>query len=136
MCSSEWEYPKISERVNHPLNQKIVSTSLRSARRELDYEQTADRIELFGSGNYASQNLVELLDRARVDGSDWITMTAWSAPDMQKPTFGEAVQRLRTEGKRIEKGHQFGPSWSNHWVQVDIKLPPEFVNSPYGAICK
>lgn len=50
-------------------------------------------------------------------------MEWWPAPGLSKPSFDEATKQRYTP---IAKGHRFGPSWSNHWLRVTIKIKPEW----------
>jgi len=63
-------------------------------------------------------------------------MTAWSAHGMDKPTFNEAMSGLNgDQAKTIKKGHIFGPSWSNHWVQVEMRIPDDFRKAGQQVLC-
>jgi alpha-mannosidase len=88
-------------------------------------------------GDYASQNVASLMNKARVDDEEHVKMTAWSANGMDKPTFQEAMSGLKGDGaKVIKKGHVFGPTWSNHWVKVDITIPEEFKKGDQQVLCE
>lgn len=63
-------------------------------------------------------------------------MTYWSAPGDSKPPFKDAVKNLEKGGKELKKGHVFIPSWSNHWVKVDITLPKELKGVDEDIICE
>ncbi len=65
-------------------------------------------------------------------------MRYWSASGDSKPTFDEAIKHLNNgdETKELDVGHMFGPSWSNHWVKVDIRLPQELTKSDQQVICE
>jgi alpha-mannosidase len=54
-------------------------------------------------------------------------MSYWSPPRDTKPTFDEAVKHFGENGdaRELRKAHVFGPSWSNHWVKIDITIPKE-----------
>lgn len=52
-----------------------------------------------------------------------IKLTYWSAPGRSKPTFEEAIRNLNGKGKEAKKGMEFGPSWTNHWFKVVLKIP-------------
>lgn len=99
--------------------------------------QTRTRIAQFFNHDYASQHVARLRDRARFGAPDHVRLTCWSAPGMDKPTFVEGCRGLRGESAReIAVGHQFGPSWSNHWVKVEIIIPEEFAKSGQEVLCK
>ena len=108
----------MTERVNHPLIPNI----------------TDQRLDQFLSGPYATQNFQSLLDRARYDDAEHVQMSYWSAPGDSKPSFQEGVQGL-SSATALKKGHRFGPSWTNHWVKVDLKIPKDFQQSPEPVIC-
>jgi len=77
-----------------------------------------------------------LFDKARVDSDNHVSMTAWSAKGMDKPTFSEAMEKLRgDEARAIRKDHVFGPSWSNHWVKVVLTIPDEFKKANQQVLC-
>nr|XP_018263421.1 uncharacterized protein I303_03290 [Kwoniella dejecticola CBS 10117]OBR85579.1 hypothetical protein I303_03290 [Kwoniella dejecticola CBS 10117] len=104
-------YPRTTEAVNFPLLPSI----------------TERRLKLFNEGHYASQNLTSALDRARVDGNKAVRMTLWSAPGLEKPAFEEATAQLKSsKTKEYQKGDWLGPSWTNHWVAVDLTIPEEW----------
>ena len=74
------------------------------------------------------------MDRARFTGTEYVKMMCWSASGMDKPTVEEGMQAAMSSGVRpIEQGHLFGPSWSNHWVKVELTIPP---NVGDDVICK
>lgn len=91
--------------------------------------QTRARLGQFLGGHYSQQNLSSLLFAHRVDSSTQgqfagsVKLVSWSAPGRTKPTFAEAVRALARDGKTATKGQQFGPSWTNHWFRVDLKIP-------------
>ncbi|WOO86295.1 Alpha-mannosidase [Vanrija pseudolonga] len=106
-------YPVLTERVNHPLLPAI----------------TDRRLGLFVGGHYAAHNLSAALDRARLRGGDAVRMTLWSAPGQSKPTFDEAVAQLALSSRELHVGDELGPSWTNHWVRVDLAIPESFRDS-------
>ena len=63
-------------------------------------------------------------------------MTVWAAPEDRKPTFEEGKSKVDAEGKPLRKGDRFGPSWSNHWVKVELSLPAQMRNLDQEIICK
>ena len=70
-----------------------------------------------------------------MDSSEHVKMTYWDAAGMDKPGFDEAIEMLAKKGKELKKGHIFGPSWSNHWVKVDITLPNAMKKGDHDVIC-
>ena len=64
-------------------------------------------------------------------------MTCWSAEGMDKPTFQEGIHGLSSNSaKAIRKGHAFGPSWSNHWVRVELNIPEAFRHFGQEVLCE
>ncbi|KDN44275.1 glycoside hydrolase family 38 protein [Tilletiaria anomala UBC 951] len=81
------------------------------------------RLGEFIGGQYGQFNLASLLFEARTDKLDVIKLARWDPPSGSKPSFDQAVQQ---DYKPCKKGELFGPSWTNHWVKVDIKVPEEW----------
>nr|XP_019002605.1 uncharacterized protein I203_05090 [Kwoniella mangroviensis CBS 8507]OCF66066.1 hypothetical protein I203_05090 [Kwoniella mangroviensis CBS 8507] len=107
-------YPRRTEAVSYPLLPNI----------------TDRRLKLFSDGHYAEHNLSSALDRARVDGDQYVRMTLWSATGTDKPTFQEATAQLKSRDvKPYRKGDWLGPSWTNHWLSVDLTIPSEYKQS-------
>ncbi|KAI9679938.1 MAG: Glycoside hydrolase, 38 vacuolar alpha mannosidase [Caeruleum heppii] len=75
-----------------------------------------------GEGQYASKNLLSMMDEGRASGVDVIKLSVYSPPDLARPTFKEAVSHKFTPTK---VGESFGPSWSTHWFRVQLRVPPE-----------
>jgi len=116
-------YQRVTESVNHPLLQGI----------------TDKRLQLFTGGHFASQNLSSILERRRIDDAQHIRMRVWSAPGETKPGFNEAIGALQADQqlwKPYHKGDRLGPSWTNHWIHVEINLPDEFKGAHEPVICK
>lgn len=84
---------------------------------------TRSRLNNFNGGHYGDYNLSSVMFTERLDGPEYVKLKVWSAPNGSKPTFEEATQqKFRT----AKKGESFGPSWTNHWWQVHITIPPHF----------
>ncbi|KIY52201.1 glycoside hydrolase family 38 protein [Fistulina hepatica ATCC 64428] len=81
---------------------------------------TQGRMGTFHGGHYADVNLSNALYTAREDRIELVSLSVWSAPDLSKPSFADAMKQ---KFKPASKGDKFGPSWSNHWWKVDVKLP-------------
>jgi alpha-mannosidase len=64
-----------------------------------------------------------MMDDGRLKGDDYIKLAVYSVPDLERPTFKEAVSNKFTSTKT---GESFGPSWSTHWFRIQIRIPPEF----------
>ena len=83
------------------------------------------RLQTFVGGAYSATNLTSVLITDERD--DCCTLEMWSAPGRTVPTFDEAKSKLDSgAGKKISKGHMFGPSWTNHWCKMTIDIPKEW----------
>lgn len=108
-------YSRLTEAVSHPLLPGI----------------TEKRLHLFNGGHYAEHNLSSSLDRDRVDDEAHVSINLWSAPGMTKPGFQEANQHVKSSENRkaFKKEDWLGPSWTNHWLHVSLKIPVHFQTS-------
>ena len=61
-----------------------------------------------------------MLFEERRDDKDVVSMQVWHAPGRTKPTFDEA--KRATGYKTFKKGDHLGPSWTNHWVKMSIRV--------------
>lgn len=124
--SPSTSYERVTESVNHPLLKGI----------------TDKRLHMFTGGHFASQNLSSILERDRIDDEQHVKMRVWSAPGEEKPGFQEATQafipgKTGVEGCRAyKKGDRLGPSWTNHWVHVELTIPDSFRNANEPVICE
>ncbi|TYJ52493.1 hypothetical protein B9479_006887 [Cryptococcus floricola] len=84
---------------------------------------TGGRLNQFIGGHYAKYNLSSLLFAHRLDDTEHVKLEVWSAPDRSKPSFEEAKRQTY---KPAKKGDSFGPSWSNHWFKVTLRIPKEW----------
>ncbi|ORX61679.1 hypothetical protein DM01DRAFT_1316510 [Hesseltinella vesiculosa] len=86
---------------------------------------TIDRCSNFISGgaNGNDVNLMSQLYKARTNSEDHISIWVYSVPDLQRISFEEAIQQ---EFRPSRLGEWFGPSWSTHWFNVEIRIPVEF----------
>ena len=71
-------------------------------------------------GHFSDVNLSTVLFTHRLDGPEHVKLQVWSAPGLSKPTFEEAMKQTF---KPARKGLTLGPSWTNHWWKVSIKIP-------------
>lgn len=71
-------------------------------------------------GHFSDINLSSVLDTHRLDDSEHVKLEVWSAPGLSKPTFEEAMKQTF---KPAKKGISLGPSWTNHWWKVSVKIP-------------
>lgn len=56
----------------------------------------------------------------KASGEDYIKLSVYSPPDLTRPSFEEATSH---EFKKTEVGASFGPSWSTHWIRIQLRLP-------------
>jgi alpha-mannosidase len=71
-------------------------------------------------GNFSKINLSSALYIHRLGDSEHVNLELWSAPGLSKPTFAEAMKQTF---KPAKKGVSLGPSWTNHWWKVSLKIP-------------
>ncbi|KKA30226.1 hypothetical protein TD95_004779 [Thielaviopsis punctulata] len=82
-----------------------------------------DRInQLNAGGQYEAYNLKSVMYEGKASGNPHVKLWAWHAPGQDRPTFKHAVTQ---EYEPIEVGAFFGPSWSTHWVRVEMTVPKE-----------
>ncbi|GAA97820.1 glycoside hydrolase family 38 protein [Mixia osmundae IAM 14324] len=85
---------------------------------------TLGRLRQMEGGNYGSLNLSSVLFEDRQSGNDVVSMQVWTPENGKprvKPTFEQAV---RAKGYvPFHKGDKLGPSWTNHWVKVTLRVP-------------
>ncbi|KAL8672140.1 MAG: hypothetical protein Q9168_003384 [Polycauliona sp. 1 TL-2023] len=80
-----------------------------------------ERLRQFTSdGQYSSQNLQAALYDGRASGDEHVKLQVYSPPDLTRPTFGEATSHVF---KDTHVGASFGPSWSTHWIKIQLKVP-------------
>ncbi|KAJ7872261.1 hypothetical protein B0H13DRAFT_1633911 [Mycena leptocephala] len=83
---------------------------------------TQARLGQFNGGHFGDVNLGAVLYERKEDSEDYVKMEVWSAPALTKPTFAEAMSHS-SDFRAAHKGHVFGPSWSNHWFKITLKVP-------------
>jgi hypothetical protein len=71
-------------------------------------------------GHFSDVNLSSALYIHRSDDPEHVKLEVWSAPGLSKPSFEEAMKQTF---KPARKGLSLGPSWTNHWWKVSIKIP-------------
>lgn len=81
---------------------------------------TRDRLDRFTGGLYSDSNLTSILFTHKLDNDAHVKLQVWSAPGLTKPSFEEAMKQTF---KPAKKGDSFGPSWTNHWWKVSLKIP-------------
>lgn len=64
-----------------------------------------------------------MMHNAEFKGEPHVKLSVWAAPGQTRPTFQEATSHPFDQ--RITEGHAFGPSWSTHWVKVQLTVPKE-----------
>lgn len=85
--------------------------------------QQERRLNDFVGGQFGDYNLSSVLFEHRTDSKDYIKLSRWSPDIGKKPSFEEAKKQRYTE---CAKGDAFGPSWTNHWVKVELTVPKEW----------
>ncbi|KAJ7846613.1 glycoside hydrolase family 38 protein [Mycena olivaceomarginata] len=75
---------------------------------------TQARLSQFNGGHFGGVNL------GAEDSADYVQLEVWSAPGLTKPSFAEAMKQ---KFRKASKGESFGPSWTNHWWKVTLKVP-------------
>ncbi|KAJ7867418.1 hypothetical protein B0H13DRAFT_1724895 [Mycena leptocephala] len=83
---------------------------------------TQARLGQFNGGHFGDVNLGSVLYERKEDSEEYVKMEVWSAPALTKPSFAEAMSHS-SEFKPAHKGDVFGPSWSNHWFKITLKVP-------------
>ncbi|PHH50111.1 Alpha-mannosidase [Ceratocystis fimbriata CBS 114723] len=100
-------YPQLAER---PVGQRIAGIY-------------RDRIAQFtANGQWESHNLNSVMYDGTASGSPHVRLWAWQAPGQERPTFKEAVSQ---NFKPTSVGAMFGPSWSTHWIRVELTVPKD-----------
>ncbi|KAK6337991.1 Glycoside hydrolase, 38 vacuolar alpha mannosidase [Orbilia brochopaga] len=80
-----------------------------------------DRLRQFtAGGQYKNQSLPAMYDADREADSKYVKLEVWSAPNLDRPTFDEAIKAKYRPSK---KGEWFGPSWSTHWFRIHLTCP-------------
>ncbi|KAL9104493.1 MAG: hypothetical protein Q9163_000586 [Psora crenata] len=79
------------------------------------------RLQTFtDNGQYASQNLRSKMYDGKASGEEYLKLSVYSPPGLSRPTFEEAT----SHGFRsTHVGATFGPSWSTHWIKMQVKVP-------------
>ncbi|KAF8155248.1 glycoside hydrolase family 38 protein [Mycena galopus ATCC 62051] len=83
---------------------------------------TQSRLGQFNGGHFGDVNLGSVLYERKEDSEKYVKLEVWSAPGLTKPSFAEAMKQ---QFKPAHKGDSFGPSWTNHWWKVALKIPQE-----------
>lgn len=58
----------------------------------------------------------------KASGEDHIKLSVYSPRDLARPTFKEAISH---KFEKTNVGANFGPSWSTHWIKVQLKVPSD-----------
>jgi hypothetical protein len=101
-----------------------------------DRLQTTRRLGRFLGGPFAGENLSSALEVERIHDEEHVWMRVWSAPVDTKITFSQARSELLDSSRKYEKGTVLGPSFTNHWIHVKLRIPESFKLSPEPIICK
>ena len=57
---------------------------------------------------------------AKASGEDYIKLSVYSPPHHARPSFDEATSH---KFEKTHVGAAFGPSWSTHWIKVQLRVP-------------
>ncbi|GAA5929068.1 alpha-mannosidase [Sporobolomyces koalae] len=68
----------------------------------------------------------EVLFEHRIDDREHVQIELWSSPGKEKTPFEEVI---RKPFKSVEKGVLLGPSWTNHWFRVTLKVPESWAKA-------
>lgn len=58
--------------------------------------------------------------QAKASGEEYIKLSVYSPPDLSRPAFKDAVSH---DFEKTRVGASFGPSWSTHWIKIQLKVP-------------
>ena len=58
----------------------------------------------------------------RATGKEHVKLSVYSPPDLSRPSFEEATAH---EFKETNVGASFGPSWSTHWIRLELCVPSD-----------
>ncbi|KAL4882791.1 glycosyl hydrolases family 38 N-terminal domain-containing protein [Aspergillus karnatakaensis] len=85
-----------------------------------------DRLGQFtSSGQYESQNLIGKLHEATTSDKEYVSLSVYSVPDLERPSFNEATSN---EFKPTHIGATFGPAWSTHWFRIRLTIPEDLLD--------
>lgn len=62
------------------------------------------------------------------DDEDHVKLFVYSVPDLERPSFEQAVKH---EFKPTKRGSWFGPSWSTHWFRIHLMVPKELTEKEH-----
>lgn len=104
-------YPTLATDASRP----VRGPSIRS--------QQERRLNDFVGGQFGNYNLASVLFEDRSDKPEVISIEKWSPDIGAKPPFDVAKKQKYIECK---KGEAFGPSWTNHWLRLNIHVPEKW----------
>ncbi|OXV11349.1 hypothetical protein Egran_00891 [Elaphomyces granulatus] len=85
-----------------------------------------DRLGQFtAGGQYDRYNLTSKYWEAIITDQEYIKLSVYSPPNLQRPTFEDAVSH---EFQPTHVGASFGPSWSTHWVCIRLTIPKDLLH--------
>ena len=111
MGGEDWEF----EVINRPLARRAASPA-----GKILHDKYKARLQRFTDGQYAKQNLRSKLHEGRVSGEEYVKLSVYSPPNLERPSFKDATSQ---SFKKTNVGAAFGPSWSTHWFEVSLKVP-------------
>lgn len=78
------------------------------------------------NGQYRDLNLPHFYDRTRIDHDGHIKLSVYDVPDLQRPSFADAMAAAEENWRPAHKGDWFGPSWSTHWFKIKVRIPSDW----------
>ncbi|KAH8592200.1 glycoside hydrolase family 38 protein [Bisporella sp. PMI_857] len=112
----------ISKNGNDDLNDAYPRRAVGPVGKPIAHIQQSRLSSFISRGQYESQNLLCMLDEARLIGIEHVKLFVNSIPDLARPTFKEATAD-QDLFKQTHRGRSFGPSWSTHWFRIHVTFP-------------
>lgn len=119
-----------SSKAGDALNDRYPIRAAGPVGKFIPHIQTARLPSFISTGQYESQNLLCMLDEARVTGGEHVKLFVNSIPDLARPTFWEATASPDLF-KPTSTGKLFGPSWSTHWFRVHVRIPTDLCSKDH-----
>ena len=67
-------------------------------------------------------NASRVMYEGRATGSDHVKLSKYSPPNLSRPSFEDATSH---DFEETHVGAWFGPSWSTHWIKVELRVPSD-----------
>lgn len=72
------------------------------------------------NGSTDNVNSNRKMYEGKASGEDYVKLSVYSPPDLARPSFEEATSH---KFEKTNVGASFGPSWSTHWMKIQLKIP-------------